>query len=349
MIFKDVVNYYNELAEENKYLLEFRNEILSVKNKYNQAYTYILNTIVSGQINAGNMPSIVNQDLNIVNNIQVEARKVNLMKIGKVISKIDQFGNFEDSKSINNLISSVEDCSNCIFHFSNTLVISMAEITDLIRSIDTAIKEIDDIFYKKDFLNNINSAIESNECVYEESATLAIRMYRSQIELSEMANYMTVINNIYERTCTIFNVSPSEYKLIPIKIESGSWYEKLLGNSKVVGFVIELLNRCISYIYRNYTAEGKLGNQENKIETLMKEIKLIDLCEEHGIDTETAKQELKDNLNVLCADTYKLTTGNNKIAINDKIYDIGCELSQALLENSNKKYIDSHIDTPTQE
>lgn len=349
MIFKDVVNYYNELTEKSKYLLEFRNEILNVKNKYNDAYTYILNTVIIGQINGSNISSVISQDLNIINSIQVEARKVNLMKIGKVISQIDQLGNFEDSKSINNLINSVEDCSNCIFQYSNISAISMTEITTLIKSIDIAIKEIDDIFYKKDFLNNINSTIESNECVYQDSAILAIRMYKSQIEFSEMANYMTTINNIYERTCAIFNVSASEYKLVPIKIESGSWYEKLLGNSKVVGFVIELFNRCISYIYRNHTTEGKLGNQENKIGTLIKEVELIALCEEHGIDTETAKETLKDNLNVLCANTYKLTIGNNRIAVNDKIYDAGCELSQALLENSNKKYIDSHIDSNKQE
>ncbi|NSA93105.1 hypothetical protein BJV85_002028 [Clostridium acetobutylicum] len=42
MIFKDVVNYYNELAEKSKYLLEFKNQILQVKAKYIEAYTYIL-------------------------------------------------------------------------------------------------------------------------------------------------------------------------------------------------------------------------------------------------------------------------------------------------------------------
>ena len=47
--------------------------------------------------------------------------------------------------------------------------------------------------------------------------------------------------------------------------------------------ISDLFNRTISYIYRNFTNEGKLSTVGTKIDTLKEEIKLIDLCEEHDI------------------------------------------------------------------
>lgn len=293
-------------------------------------------TITSG-VNASNVESAKNQVTNMVACIQVEARKVNLMEIGKVINEIYQVKKDKASK----LLNSIENCSNWIYNFSNMPSIAVQQIESFIKSIDTAVKEIDNIFYKNDFLNNINSAIESNECVYEESATLAIRMYRTQIELGEMANYMIIINSIYERVCAIFNVSASEYKLMPIKIESGSWYEKIFGNSKVMAFIEDWLNRAVGFIYRNYTNEGKLKGQSNKINALKENLKLTELCEKHGINTEEAKKVLKQNLDALCLDTYKLTTRNNKISIGENVYDLGKEISQAVLESASDKYIDT--------
>lgn len=113
MIFKDVVNYYNELAEKSKYLLEFKNQILQVKAKYIEAYTYILDGTITSGVNASNVESAKNQVTNMVACIQVEARKVNLMEIGKVINEIYQVKKDKASK----LLNSIENCSNWIYNF----------------------------------------------------------------------------------------------------------------------------------------------------------------------------------------------------------------------------------------
>ncbi|NRY56453.1 hypothetical protein [Clostridium acetobutylicum] len=70
-------------------------------------------------------------------------------------------------------------------------------------------------------------------------------------------------------------------------------------------------------------------------------MKLTELCEKHGINTEEAKKVLKQNLDALCLDTYKLTTRNNKISIGENVYDLGKEISQAVLESASDKYIDT--------
>ncbi|NRY56451.1 hypothetical protein [Clostridium acetobutylicum] len=147
MIFKDVVNYYNELAEKSKYLLEFKNQILQVKAKYIEAYTYILDGTITSGVNASNVESAKNQVTNMVACIQVEARKVNLMEIGKVINEIYQVKKDKASK----LLNSIENCSNWIYNFSNMPSIAVQQIESFIKSIDTAVKEIDNIFIRMTF------------------------------------------------------------------------------------------------------------------------------------------------------------------------------------------------------
>lgn len=345
MIFKDIVNIVNTEKQEESELRAFQEQITEIKRLYEKLCTYLLETNIKGGINAANWSGCVNQSKQLMIQVQEQAKKVNLMRIGKLISKMESCieSDSEIYEPIEYMTTSIEICSDKIYEFINSRIEQYVpqKFNQFIEQIELTIESINIFFKTREYINMVNSVMQNKSIQYSESSILEIRLFRNNMQMKEISEYMLAINNIYERACTIFGISTSEYKLIPIKLESGSWYENLLGKDNVVKFIEDLLDRAISFIYRNYTNEGKLtSGHKNKIEALKDEIGLLELCENHGIDVQVAKDVLEQNLTVLCADTYKLTTGNNKIAISGKVYDAGEELSRLLLEEQNKKYLD---------
>lgn len=345
MIFNDVVEWYDEILSNYRAIDELRMQLTNALKAYEEASICIIEPNYDRSISNTNYDNYRNQLANRLGSVTDGLQKINFLKVGKCLLRLESLKNENEfiSKPLDQLIKCVEYNSNLIHTYLNTPYESKFKyLIGVIQSLNMTITSIDNVKSIGDYLRDINLAIQSDN-EYSESA-IEIRLYREELNVKEISIYMDTVNSIYERACTLFNVSTSDYELKPIKMESGSWYEKVFGHPSVIKFIEELLDKAIRFIYRNYTREGKLSENKNRIEALKEGIELMELCKKHDINTEVAKEVIEENLNVLCLDVYKLTTGNSKIAINGKIHDIGKEISKSLLEEKSKKYLETAIE-----
>lgn len=340
MIFNDVVELYNQLQEVIKPLDNIRNMFLDIHEQYLTLGTSIISKNASEDVNTNTWLRYRSDIKNHLWRIQKSVQKINWMPVGKISLKLEQLIDVNNDlyQPARILIIMMEKCSNIFFEYCN--IEDIEELSDksklLIAIIEDTVKAIDNIKLISEFLIQTSVAIQPN---YNEDTLLSIRLYDETLTVKDINNHISIMSDIYERACTMFNVSTIDYPLIPIKIETGSLLNKMLGHEKVLKFLEDVFNKSIGFIYRNYTREGKLSESPKKIEALKEHIKLIELCEEHGIDMTQAKDTIEQNVNVLCNDLYRITANIPKIAINERVYDVGKEATKALIEERSVKYL----------
>ncbi|MGH4117951.1 hypothetical protein [Clostridium sp.] len=343
MIFSDVSNNYNELHEKLQGLDTFKTQLKGVEAYYMEYSSYLIGLHVHSQVNGSNVNSVTKEALTRLENIQSQSRKISLKDVWKTNYILESFENIDSEmyEPIRKLATTLESCCDLLFDFINTPLDKCVpqKLTIFISVISTTIREIDNFLLISSCLKNINSEVQNNN-LYPESRTITIRFYREDMTVKEIGKYMVAVNTIYERVCTIVGISATDYALRPIKIESGSWYEKLFGHPTSIKMMQDLLNRAIGYVYRNYTNEGKLSASGSKIEALKQELNIIGLCEEHKINGDIAKKIIEENLNLICMDIFTLTTKNTKIAVNERIFELGQEVATSLLEGDNTKLLE---------
>lgn len=337
MIFSDIVEYYNELNTVINELDIFYNDALAIKSASNEILKETIKSayIVNNSSYYSDIRNITTKHIKIVKESML---KQNLLKLGKLIRTIEHQNTDNMIFTISsNLIGSLEYYAENIHNFNNS---SSNDFTNnfinLLLSVNTFVTQINLIKGLIIELNRFEFILMNAPENITEDNIFSIRLYNENLSVKDINLLMKSISNIYERSCTLFNISINDYPLEPIKIESGSLLEKVFGHEKILRFMGDLFNRTINYIYRNFTNEGRLSTVGTKIDTLKEEIKLIDLCEEHGIDTSTAKEILHDNLNVLCNDILKVTTSSTKISVNGQTYDLAKSIDAKMLENIPK-------------
>jgi len=115
---------------------------------------------------------------------------------------------------------------------------------------------------------------------------------RSLADLNFRLNSLQVV---YTETCLLFGVAETEFPLTVSKVESGSLWSRVFGESKVIDFIIWFIKAGIRYLHRTYTVEGKLAkipvdiqmlDQQfdlyRKLKELLSEERYSALVAEHG-------------------------------------------------------------------
>ena len=341
MVFNDIINLISldseklkeldQYIERIRYIVRIATDLKDSTFYYNINYDYTYNS-----------HKLMDQNNNCINlpiEIRGELRDIQVFELMNTIQNLESLEEtkFEANCIFKDTLKELKQSCNKVYKY---LALSdkeqKKETLNLIKYFEKLLSEID-------FLKKLNTQLiffrkcsETNYDVGENEDIFLIQFHDKNMTIQEISSCIEIINSIYERTCNLFEISVQDFKLKPIKLESGSWLEKIIGHEKIFVFIEELLNKIIGFTYRNYTNEGKIKGQINKIDLIKEELNLIDMCEKHGIDTKTAKQTFEGNLNALCQDVCKLTTKSKKITVNEKTYDRDKEISKKVLEEYNK-------------
>lgn len=134
---------------------------------------------------------------------------------------------------------------------------------------------------------------------------------------------------IYGELCILAGVSCQNYPLRLCKIESGSLWVKLFGESRVIGLACKLIESAAKYAYRNYTHEGLAAAIPKKVETLQEILELSKSLEEAGIDTSAMKQKIEKGAVTLANEFNDLIQGQKSIHLNGKEISAKTEIEAA--------------------
>lgn len=175
--------------------------------------------------------------------------------------------------------------------------------------------------------------IESSATDFEDGRELSI-VLSSSMTLSEFIFKLQSIENIYDELCMLINVSKSEHPIQILKIESGSLWAKIFGESKVIGLMTSFIESGAGFVYRNYTAEGKLSAIPRKVEAVESILKLSEQLKNQGINTEKINEHIRKSSVVIAKELNKLISGEPEIIINSTKLSIGEEVQKKLIESN---------------
>lgn len=167
----------------------------------------------------------------------------------------------------------------------------------------------------------------------EEGKELSI-LLPSIISYRDLLVKLTAFEVIYTKLCSLIKISTSEHPLQIIRIEYGSLWLKLFGESRVINLLTSLIQAAVIYIYRNYTDEGKLSYIPQKVDLIESVLRLSERLKENGIEISEIKDNVQRSAIIISSQLNCLLLGEPSIKINGKEYSLPPELQSKYLNES---------------
>jgi len=200
----------------------------------------------------------------------------------------------------------------------------------------------------RDLLAELQEAVEPERDIDERHETISLLLY-STLRYRDILTKMKALDVIYEELCHLMNVSPTVYPLKVIKIETGSLWLNLFGESRIVKLLISLMESAVIFLYRNYTNEGKLSYIPKKLESIDSILSLSQKLEDYGIDSSTIKENLQKSAVIISSQLNDLLLGEPTIKINGVTHSIQQALQDKFLAESRKLMLESGTEQEGQE
>jgi len=108
--------------------------------------------------------------------------------------------------------------------------------------LNAAAQLYDSIMVSRDLIHLIQQDLEPQAQVSEENAAASL-FFQGTTDYEEVLNKLLALNSLYSELCLLADVSRSQYPLKLIKIESGSLWIKLFGESRVIMLLTSILRR----------------------------------------------------------------------------------------------------------
>jgi hypothetical protein len=156
----------------------------------------------------------------------------------------------------------------------------------------------------------------------------------------EVVEKLAAIADLYDEVCNLAGVSAAAFPLRISKIESGSLWLKLFGESKVVALITKLIENGANFTYRNFTQEGRLREIPRNIETIRAELKLLEELEQAGIPTAELRENIEKSSVIISDKINTLLSGSSEITVNDKSFGVRQELERMIREQSKLRLIE---------
>jgi hypothetical protein len=163
--------------------------------------------------------------------------------------------------------------------------------------------------------------------------------FPSPTSLEDVIEKLKALKRVYEELCRLLDVSESEYPLQISKIEAGSLWIKLFGESKVIQTLTDLLRSGVSYMYRNFTAEGKVSAIPKNAEAIDSLLELSTKLRAHGIDNSVLNENIKQSAIIISQQLNGLLAGEPITEINGQRFSVGQEWDERFLRESRGLFI----------
>jgi hypothetical protein len=189
---------------------------------------------------------------------------------------------------------------------------------------------------RREVFNQIKAALMSTPSINFDAQTEAITLvlYSPTQHLSKLVSKLNALTIIYAELCRVSNVSESANPLTAAKVESGSLWTKLVGESQVIKLMTDLIRSGVQFLHRQYTKEGKLSSVTTKIDIIETNILLEQRMRSLGYDTANMREDIQKAGAVIAKQTVVLLEGEGVLSLNGERFSVGEELEKQFLENS---------------
>ena len=154
-------------------------------------------------------------------------------------------------------------------------------------------------------------------------------------DLGDFARRLQALQSLYSELCMLFSVSESQHPLRISKIESGSLWARLIGDASVIALMIAFVKGGASWIYRNYTTEGKIEAIPRGVQAIDNLLGLTKRMKEAGLDTSQAEAHIGKSAVAISQNLSVLLSGQKSVTINEFTISGGDGFDKALLNHAS--------------
>ncbi len=319
-----LVDLHQSLTQDNP-LLEFISQI----KMFDEGLKESRQTFLNSKNNPTDLISSINSYCNKIETVRRKIKEIRQQPIFKATIKLcEDIQKYEKSKETQEL-RSLDLLKKEIELFEEVYQNVLQDYTD-----DSILSLIESSISLKKLINVSAEAIRSvilnlhNEYIdYEGLGELSL-FFESNYLYRDFISKAVALQKIYSELCSLLSVSESDFPLRISKIESGSLWIKVFGETKIIEFFLSLIKDTCAYFYRNYTTEGKIEALPRKIETLESVFNLEQKLKGAGIDT-------KDLQDVIQRSAFTLGENLNDLIGGEAIIDINGDCF--LIEHSKQQ------------
>lgn len=176
----------------------------------------------------------------------------------------------------------------------------------------------------------IESALEANvEADVDEEA---ISLVLSEVNgFDDFTRKLEAFHNLYRELCFVLGTTEGSHPLRVAKIESGSLWIKVFGDTKVVKLLVALLESTVGYLHRTFTTEGKIASVPRKLESLDAAIQVSAKLQAAGVDTSEMNENLKKCGVAISQGLAELLEDQPRVRVNNNVFSVGLHIEPLLL------------------
>jgi hypothetical protein len=174
--------------------------------------------------------------------------------------------------------------------------------------------------------NALNPALDLNEGEAEIDL-----FFVSAPTVNEFADKLSSLVVLYDEICALLSISTAAKPLRIGKIESGSWFGRLIGSAPATGIMSRLIERAAHFLYENFTTQGQINTLPRSADALEHVLELKKHLEENGIPTVGMEANIAKSAVLLSQKLTSLLGGEPKVVINAVEISVGGEMINAQL------------------
>lgn len=175
-----------------------------------------------------------------------------------------------------------------------------------------------------------------------EEGNAAISLFLSaEATYESTLSKLSALYGMYSELCRLMDVSTSERPLHIVRIEAGSLWALLMGESRVVQLMTSLIESGVAYMHRNFTREGKVQVIPRNAEVINSLLSLSEKLEASGIDNTVLKENIQQSAVVLGKELNKLLLGEPVVKVDGRTHSIGDEWEKGFLLGSKTLFLES--------
>lgn len=190
------------------------------------------------------------------------------------------------------------------------------------------IQAIDSYIDGTEFIGNV---LRSHHATPEQSGTLELYM-PAELNFEEFIERLNSINTIYQELAQILGVSTSDEPLKILKVESGSLWASLFGNSKIMALMDDFLRSAAKYMHRNFTREGKIEALPTSLKGMNEILDFTKRLEEKGVDVKDIHEQLAKGTFRMAKEMNILLENQSSVSINGEDIQLVESRGQGQLE-----------------
>jgi hypothetical protein len=141
-------------------------------------------------------------------------------------------------------------------------------------------------------------------------------VFDSDQQPDDVSRKLHALAEMYSDFCALVGISPKDEPMHLMRLETGSLWAKLFGNSKVIDLMLWSIKSGAGYVHRTFMAEGRIATIPQDPEVIESILVLRTRLEANDVDTKKLTDQIKKTSVQLADRLNALLQGESNVAIN---------------------------------